>query len=105
MRNLSVITAVEEFDGRDSSVVRIPIEIVSNTRHNRGRTVRRPLNGMGSKGKVAPPGIEPRASGLSRQCSATELRRSDGNHPPSKPLLVYLKRLLRIRVLLAVCVG
>ena len=33
------------------------------------------LNGMGLKGKVAPPGIEPRASGLSRQCSATELRR------------------------------
>ena len=75
MRNLSVITAVEESDGRNSSVVRRPIEIVSNPRHNLGRTVRRPLNGMGLKGKVAPLGIEPRASGLSRQCSATELRR------------------------------
>ena len=62
MRNLSVITAVEESDGRDSSVVRRPIEIVSNPRHNQGRTVRRPLNGMGLKGKVAPPGIEPRPS-------------------------------------------
>ena len=51
MRNLSVITAVEESDGRDSSVVRRPIEIVSNLRHNQGRTVRRPLNGMGLKGK------------------------------------------------------
>ena len=29
MRNLSVITAVEESDRRDSSVVRRPIEIVS----------------------------------------------------------------------------
>ena len=105
VRNLRVITAVEESDGRDSSVVRRPIEIVSNLRHNQGRTVRRPLNGMGLKGKVAPPGIEPRASGLSRQCSATELRRPDGDHPPSKPLLAYFKRLLRIRVLLAVCVG
>ena len=55
VRNLSVITAVEESDGRDSSVVRRPIEIVSNPRHNQGRTVRRPLNGMGLKGKVAPP--------------------------------------------------
>ena len=52
VRNLSVITAVEESDGRDSSVVRRPIEIVSNPRHNRGCTVRRPLNGMGLKGKV-----------------------------------------------------
>ena len=34
VRNLSVITAVEEFDGRDSSVVRRLIEIVSNPRHN-----------------------------------------------------------------------
>ena len=34
VRNLSVITAVEESDGRDSSVVRRPIEIVSNPRHN-----------------------------------------------------------------------
>ena len=34
MRNLSVITAVEESDGRDSSMVRRPIEIVSNLRHN-----------------------------------------------------------------------
>ena len=50
VRNLSVITAVEESDGRDSSVVRRPIEIVSNLRHNQGRTVRRPLNGMGLKG-------------------------------------------------------
>ena len=90
--------------GRVSSVVRRPIEIVSNPRHNRGRTVRRPLNGMGLKGKVAPLGVEPRASGLSRQCSATELRRPDGNHPPSKPLLAYFERLLKIRVLLAVCV-
>ena len=73
VRNLSVITAVEESDGRDSSVVRRPIEIMSNPRHNLGRTVCRPLNGMGLKGKVAPPGIKPRASGLSRQCSATEL--------------------------------
>ena len=56
VRNLSVITAVEESDGRDSSVVRRPIEIVSNPRHNLGRTVR---SGMGWKGKVAPPGIEP----------------------------------------------
>ena len=64
VRNLSVITAVEESDGRDSSVVRRPIEIVSNPRHNRGRTVRS-LNGMGLKAKVAPLGIEPRAPGLS----------------------------------------
>ena len=49
MRNLSVITAVEESDGRDSSVVRRLIEIVCNPRHNRGCTVRRPLNGMGLK--------------------------------------------------------
>ena len=34
VRNLSVNTAVEESDGRDSSVVRRPIEIVSNPRHN-----------------------------------------------------------------------
>ena len=34
MRNLSVITAVEESDGRNSSVVQRPIEIVSNPRHN-----------------------------------------------------------------------
>ena len=47
VRKLSAITAVEESDGRDSSVVRRPIEIVSNPRHNRGCTVRRPLNGMG----------------------------------------------------------
>ena len=92
-KNLSVITAVEESDGRDSSVVRRPIETVSNPRHNQGRTVRRPLNGMGLKGKVAPPGIEPRASGLSRQCSATELRRPDGNQPPSKPLLALISLL------------
>ena len=39
MRNLSVITAVEESDGRDSSVVRRPIEIVSNLRHNQGTAV------------------------------------------------------------------
>ena len=78
-------------------MVRRPIEIMSNPRHNLGRTVCRPLNGMGLKGKVAPPRIKPRASGLSRQCSATELRRPDGNHPPSKPLLAYFKRLLRIR--------
>ena len=58
MRSLSVITAVEESDGRNSSVVRRPIEIVSNPRHNRGRTVRRPLNGMGLKGKVVPLGID-----------------------------------------------
>ena len=70
----------------------------------KGRTVRRPLNGRGLKGKVAPPGIEPRASGLSCQCSATELRCSDGDHPLSKPLLAYFKRLLEIRVLLAVCI-
>ena len=50
------------------------------------------------------PGIEPRTSGLSRQCSATELRRPDGNHPPFKPLLAYFKRLLEIRVLLAACI-
>ena len=56
------------------------------------------------KGKVAPPGIEPRASGLSRQCSATELRCPDGNHPPSKPLLAYFKRLLEIRVVLVACI-
>ena len=99
-----MIIAVEESDGRDSSVVRRPIEIVSNSRHNQGRTVHRPLNGMGLKGKVAPPGIEPRASGLSRQCSATELRCPDGNLPPSKPLLAYFEQLLRIRVQLAVCV-
>ena len=30
VRNLSEITAVEESDGRDSSVVRRPIEVVSN---------------------------------------------------------------------------
>ena len=35
-------------------------------------------NGKGKERKVAPPGIEPRASGLSRQRSATELR-----HPPT----------------------
>ena len=29
-----MITAVEESDGRDSSVVRRPIEIVSNPRHS-----------------------------------------------------------------------
>ena len=34
VRNLSVITAVEESDGRDSSVVRRPIEIVSWIRHD-----------------------------------------------------------------------
>ena len=34
VRNLSVITAVEESNGRDSSVVRRPIEIVSNLTHN-----------------------------------------------------------------------
>ena len=51
---------VEESDGWDSSVVRRPIEIVSNPRHNQGRTVRRPLNG---RGLMAPPGIESRASG------------------------------------------
>ena len=62
VRNLSVITAVEESDGRDSSVVRRPIEIVSNPRHNQGRTVRRPLNSMGLKGKVAPPGIVQRST-------------------------------------------
>ena len=80
------------------------MEIVSNSRHNRCHTVRRPLNGMGLKGKVAPPGIKPRASGLSRQCSATELQSPDSNHPPSKPLLAYFERLLKIKVLLAVCV-
>ena len=39
MRNLSVITAVEESDGRDSFVVRRSIEIVSNPRHNLGYTI------------------------------------------------------------------
>ena len=43
---------------------------------------------------TAPPGIEPRASGLSRQCSATELRRLDSNHPPSKPLLPLLEAIV-----------
>ena len=33
---------------------------------------------MGLKGKVAPLGIEPRASSLSRQCFTTELRCPDG---------------------------
>ena len=35
VRNLSVITAVEESNGWDFSVVRRPIEIMSNPRHNR----------------------------------------------------------------------
>ena len=43
---------VEESDGRDSSVVRRPIEIVSNYIHKLGRTVRRLLNGRGLKEKV-----------------------------------------------------
>ena len=42
VRNLSVITAVEESDGRDSCVVRRPIEIVSNPRHNRTTVHRTP---------------------------------------------------------------
>ena len=35
-------------------------------------------NGKGLESKVVPPGVEPRASGLSCQCSATELQ-----HPPT----------------------
>ena len=52
--------------------VRRPIEIIWAV------TVRRPLKRQRERKKVVPPGIEPRASGLSRQCSATKLR-----HPPT----------------------
>ena len=48
--------------------VRRPIEIIWAV------TVRRPLKRQRERKKVVPPGIEPRASGLSRQCSATKLR-------------------------------
>ena len=40
VRNLSVITAVEESNEQDSSMVRGPIEIMSNPRHNRGHKFR-----------------------------------------------------------------
>ena len=52
--------------------VRRPIEIIWAV------TVRRPLKRQRERKKVVPPGIEPRASDLSRQCSATKLR-----HPPT----------------------
>ena len=41
-----------------------------------------PWNGKGLKGKVSPPGIEPRASGLSHQCFPTDLQCSAQQQPP-----------------------
>ena len=48
---LSVITAVEESDGQDSSVVRRPIEIVSMNDTIGAATVRRPLKRQGLERK------------------------------------------------------
>ena len=53
-------------------------------------TVRRPLKRQRERKKVAVPGIEPRASGLSRQCSATELRHPPTAIPLSFPFIALL---------------
>ena len=47
-------------------------------------------NGKGKERKVAPPGIEPRASGLSHQRSATELRHPQTATPVSFPYIALL---------------
>ena len=56
-------------------MVQRPIAIVSNQRHNLGCYCPRTFE-MAKVSKK--PGVEPRASGLSCQCSATELQ-----HPPT----------------------
>ena len=47
-------------------------------------------NGKGKERKVALPGIEPRASGLSRQRSATKLRHPPTTNPLSLPFIALL---------------
>ena len=71
VRNLSVITAVEESDGRDSSVVRRPIEIVSNLRHNQG------LSGRALAAQARGPGFDSRRRHFSFQAHAVQ-RSTDG---------------------------
>ena len=56
---VSIITAMEESDGQDSSVVWRPIVIMSNERRNPSVDL---WNGKGLKGKMALLGIEPRAT-------------------------------------------
>ena len=68
--------------------VRRPIEIIWAV------TVRRPLKRQRERKKVVPPGIEPRASGLSRQCSATKLR-----HPPTTTSLSFPYIALLVRII------
>ena len=52
-------------------------------------TVRRPLKQQRER-KVAPPGIKPRASGLSCQHSANELRHPPATTPLSSPFIALL---------------
>ena len=68
--------------------VRRPIEIIWAV------TVRRPLKRQRERKKVVPPGIEPRASGLSHQCSATKLR-----HPPTTTSLSFPYIALLVRII------
>ena len=47
-------------------------------------------NDKGKEGKVMPPGVEPRASGLSRQYSAARPRHPLATTPPSSPFTLLL---------------
>ena len=77
---LSIITAMEESDGQDSSMVWRLIVIMSNERRNPSVDL---WNGKGLKGKVASLGIEPRAT------SALPLSYDARRQPP--PLLARVR--------------
>ena len=72
--NLWADHSQEESDGQDSSMVQRPIVIASSQRHKFGSLLSVNLwNGKGLERKVVPPGVKPKAPGLSCQCPATEL--------------------------------
>ena len=82
----SLITAGGGVNRWGSSMVRRPIVIVSNWKTQTGPSLFVDLwNGKGHVRKVAPPRVKPRASGLSCQHSATELRWPPAATPPSCP--------------------
>ena len=69
-------------------------------RDNLGRyCLYRPLKRQRERKKVVLPGIEPRASGLSRQCSATKLR-----HPPTTTSLSFPYIALLVRIIVDIYV-
>ena len=78
-----------EFNGRDSPQSEDQLGS-SNWRQSEPLLSEDLWNGKGKKRKVLPLGIESRAYGLSRQCSATEPRHPPTTTPPSSPFITLL---------------